>query len=131
MLLIQDNVDAALSLREVLELAAHVVEVAHSGPEGLRKARLFAPDVVLCDIGLPGMSGHEVARALRADCGDGALRSVFLVALTGYALPEDSAKAKEAGFDGHLAKPPNLEQLERLLANVAGAGADAARAAPC
>jgi CheY-like chemotaxis protein len=118
-LIIEDNVDAANSLREVLELAEHSVEVAHAGPDGLRKARAFAPDVVLCDIGLPGMNGHEVARALRADP---ALRSVFLVALSGYALPEDLAKAMEAGFDGHLAKPPNLEKLERLI-DGASAGA--------
>jgi PAS domain S-box-containing protein len=124
-LLIEDNVDAAHSLREVLELAQHAVEVAYDGPDGIRKARAFAPDVILCDIGLPGMNGHEVARALRAER---ALRSVFLVALTGYALPEDLVKAKEAGFDGHLAKPPNLEELERLLANVGGAGVDMAQA---
>ena len=76
------------------------------------------PDVVLCDIGLPGMNGHEVARAIRADR---TLRSVYLVALTGYALPGTSAKAKEAGFDGHLAKPPNLEVLDRLIAGVSAA----------
>ena len=70
-------------------------------------ARTFRPDVVLCDIGLPGMNGYEVARAFRAD---EALRSTFLVALSGYAQAEDLAKARAAGFDQHLAKPANMEK---------------------
>ena len=112
-LVIEDNLDAAESLREVLELAGHAVEVALSGAEGIEKARAFRPDVVLCDIGLPGMNGYEVARAMRADP---ALRGVTLVALTGYAAPEDMAKTREAGFDLHLAKPPSAEKLEEALA---------------
>ena len=67
---------------------------------------------MLCDIGLPGMDGYEVARALRAD---GGLRALYLVALSGYALPEDLVKAQEAGFDRHLAKPPSMEKLEQIL----------------
>jgi CheY-like chemotaxis protein len=70
---------------------------------------------VLCDIGLPGMSGYEVARAFRADR---LLRGTFLVALTGYALPEDLQRAVEAGFDRHLAKPLGLPALEELLASL-------------
>ena len=72
-----------------------------------------APDVVLCDIGLPGMDGYEVARSLRADP---ALAGTRLVALSGYALPEDLQRAAEAGFDRHIAKPPSPETLESVLA---------------
>jgi CheY-like chemotaxis protein len=70
---------------------------------------------VLCDIGLPGMDGFEVARAFRADP---ALKGAFLVALSGYALPEDVQRASQAGFERHLAKPPSLEKLEQMLANL-------------
>ena len=111
-LIIEDNIDAAQSLREALEFGEHLVEIAHDGPEGLTKARQFRPEVVLCDIGLPGMDGYGVARALRADEG---LKHVFLVALSGYALPEDLQRAWAAGFDEHVAKPPSLERLEDLL----------------
>jgi CheY-like chemotaxis protein len=114
-LIIEDNLDAAESLREALQLADHEVEVASSGPEGLRKARALKPDVVLCDIGLPDMDGYEVARSMRSDT---ELRSVHLVALTGYALPDDLAKAKEAGFEQHLAKPSSVEQIEQVLAGL-------------
>jgi CheY-like chemotaxis protein len=112
-LVIEDNVDAADSLRELLELDGHAVSVAHDGPDGIAKAHAFRPDLVLCDIGLPGMDGYAVAGAFRAD---GALRDVHLVALSGYALPEDLRRAAEAGFDDHLAKPPSLDILEDLLA---------------
>ena len=97
----------------MLELGEHQVAVAHNGTDGLAKAREFRPQVVLCDIGLPGMDGYEVARAFRAD---ETLRRTFLVALTGYALPEDSQRATEAGFQRHLAKPLSLQALEELLA---------------
>jgi len=114
-LIVEDNLDAAESLRDALELGQHHVEVAHNGPDGLQKARTFHPDIVLCDIGLPGMDGFEVAKALRAD---EFLKGKFLVALSGYALPEDLERAAEAGFHRHLAKPPSLEALEELLANL-------------
>jgi len=111
-LVIENNVDAAESLREVLELDGHEVVVAYDGPGGIAKAREFRPDVVLCDIGLPGMDGYQVARAFRSD---EALRENYLVALSGYALPEDLQRAQDAGFDRHLAKPPSLEKLESVL----------------
>ena len=111
-LVIEDNLDAAASLREALQLGEHEVVVAHSGPEGIARAREFRPEVVLCDIGLPEMDGYAVARTLRQD---ETLRSVFLVALTGYALSEDIARAREAGFDRHIAKPTTLEEVERVL----------------
>ena len=87
--------------------------VAYSGDDGLEKSRVHRPDVILCDIGLPGMDGHEVARAIRADA---SLSATTLVALTGYASPEDLAKSQEAGFDFHLAKPPSIEAIEQVLA---------------
>ena len=117
-LIIEDNIDAAESLREALEFGGHEVEVAYNGPAGIAKARKFSPEVVFCDIGLPGMDGFHVARAFRADA---ARRGVYLVALSGYALPEDVQRALEAGFDQHLAKPPNLESLEQTLARVPAA----------
>jgi signal transduction histidine kinase/ActR/RegA family two-component response regulator len=112
-LVIEDNLDAAESLRAVLALGHHTVEVASSGPEGIEKARAFRPDVILCDIGLPGMDGYEVARAARKDP---QLRGTRLVALTGYAAPADVARSADAGFDVHLAKPPSPEALDAALA---------------
>ncbi len=114
-LVIEDNVDAADMLREVLEFGQHEVAVAYSGPDGIARAREFRPDVVLCDIGLPGMSGYEVARVFRAD---GILNRAYLVALSGYALPEDLRRAGESGFERHLAKPASLEKVEELLAAI-------------
>jgi PAS domain S-box-containing protein len=111
-LIIEDNVDAADSLREVLEFGQHVVAVAHNGSEGLAKARQFHPEIVFCDIGLPGLDGYQVARAFRAD---EALKGAFLVALSGYALPEDLQRAWDAGFSKHLAKPPSVEKIEDIL----------------
>jgi two-component system CheB/CheR fusion protein len=126
-LIIDDNVDAAESLRELLEFSKHEVGVAYTGSQGLAKARDFHPDVVLCDIGLPGMDGYAVAKAIRAD---DTLRGVYLVALTGYALPDDARRAIECGFQRHVAKPPDIAVLERLLAEApVGAGAHAARPA--
>jgi CheY-like chemotaxis protein len=117
-LVIEDNVDAADRLREVLLLRGHEVRVAFDGSTGLAEARDFRPDVVVCDIGLPQMSGYEVAHAIRQDA---ALRCAYLIALTGYALPEDSQSAADAGFDEHLAKPVDIEKLEELLDEPRGA----------
>jgi PAS domain S-box-containing protein len=115
-LVIEDNVDGAESLKEVLELDGHEVVVAHDGDAGLARARSFAPEVVLCDLGLPGIDGYEVARRLRADASTADVR---LVALTGYALSEDRERARAAGFDHHVAKPPSMDELRDA---VAGAG---------
>jgi two-component system CheB/CheR fusion protein len=112
-LVIEDNLDAADVLRVVLEMGGHEVAVTFSGPEGVERARSFRPHVVLCDIGLPGMDGYEVARAMRRDP---ALRAARLVALSGYAAPEDIDKARGAGFDAHVAKPLNPQRLEEVLA---------------
>jgi two-component system CheB/CheR fusion protein len=126
-LIIEDNLDAAQSLREVLEFGEHLIEIAHNGPEGVAKARQFRPEVVLCDIGLPGMDGYGVARALRSD---ETLAGVLLVALSGYALPEDLQRAREAGFDRHIAKPPSLERLEELLGELTARDVPRGRALP-
>jgi CheY-like chemotaxis protein len=111
-LVVDDNVDAAQSLADVLRMAGHVVEVAFDGPSAIEKVRLDPPDVVLCDLGLPGMSGYDVARRLRASGANG----LQLIAVSGYAQPEDVKKAVEAGFDGHVAKPCDPDEIERLLA---------------
>jgi two-component system CheB/CheR fusion protein len=111
-LVIEDNLDAAESLRLALELEGHQVEVAHDGPQGIARARALGPEVVLCDIGLPDMDGYAVAKALRREQG---LRDTFLVALTGYALPADQQRAREAGFDAHLTKPVSVEGVEEAM----------------
>jgi CheY-like chemotaxis protein/two-component sensor histidine kinase len=111
-LVIEDSVDAAETLREALVMGNHEVAVAHDGEEGLATARVFKPDVVLCDIGLPGVDGYEVARRIRAD----PALSPRLIALTGYALPEEQRRALEAGFHQHLAKPFEIAELEEVLA---------------
>ncbi len=117
MLIIEDNIDAAHSLRDALRLDRHEIALAHSGAEGLALAKTFRPDVVLCDVGLPDMDGYEVARALRADP---TLRSVLLVALTGYASTPDKQDAYSAGFDLHLAKPLPVDRLPQILAELRG-----------
>jgi CheY-like chemotaxis protein len=111
-LLIEDNLDAADTLQELLELEGHTVSVAYDGREGVEKAQRELPTVVLCDLGLPGLTGFEVAAALRATP---SLRDVFLVALTGYTQPDDIRKVRAAGFDAHVAKPARLETLVALL----------------
>ncbi len=117
-LIIEDNEDESSTLKELLELSGHEVWTALDGPAGLAAARRHHPEIVICDIGLPGMDGYQVARALRADA---ATRCAFLVALTGYARPDDARRAAEAGFDRHVGKPPIAEGLERMFAE-AGAG---------
>ncbi len=113
-LVIEDHADAAESLAALLQLAGHEVEVAFDAASGLELARRFSPEVVLCDIGLPGaLDGYGVARALRAAP---ETRSAFLIALTGYGQEEDRRLALEAGFNAHLTKPADLGELYRLLA---------------
>jgi PAS domain S-box-containing protein len=111
-LIIEDNEDAGSTLRDLLELDGHEVMVAHDGRAGVEAALATRPDVVLCDVGLPDLDGFEVARRLRA-----AGSRARLVALSGYAAPDDVARARGAGFDEHLAKPPDLDRLAHLLAS--------------
>lgn len=114
-LIVEDNADAAATLREVMELQGHEVLVAYDGPDGVKMARVFQPDVVFCDIGLPGMDGYAVAHRLRAEPN---IRKPRLVALSGYALPEDLDRSARAGFDRHIAKPADLDELARILGEI-------------
>ncbi|HEX3762523.1 MAG TPA: hybrid sensor histidine kinase/response regulator [Kofleriaceae bacterium] len=114
-LVIEDHPDAAASLQALLALEGHEVQTAADGNAGLALVHTFDPDVVLCDLGLPGMDGFAVARAIRADP---ALRNRRVVAISGYAAVADVARARSAGFDGHLAKPVTLTGLQAVLASV-------------
>ncbi len=115
-LVIDDHADITDSMEMLLDLMGHDVCTAGDGEAGLAAGAEFKPDVVLLDIGLPGMSGHEVARRIRAsDWG----RAVKLVALTGWGQREDRRRSREAGFDLHLVKPVRSERLEKLLAEPA------------
>jgi signal transduction histidine kinase/ActR/RegA family two-component response regulator len=117
-LIIEDSWDSAESLRMLLEFTGHEVAVAHTGQAGLQTAHTFRPDVVLCDIGLPGgMDGYAVARALRADP---ELFGVVLIALSGYGQEEDQRKARQAGFDRHYTKPVDPAVLSQLLETIPG-----------
>ena len=114
-LVVDDSRDSAESLALLLELKGHEVRVALDGPAALEAARGFLPEIVLLDIGLPGMDGYEVARRLRAgrDGIDG--EGMLLVALTGYGQDEDRRRSREAGFDHHLVKPVDFDELARVL----------------
>jgi two-component system CheB/CheR fusion protein len=101
-LVVDDNVDAAESNAALLRFIGHEVEVAYDGPSALAAARRFQPEIVLLDIGLPGMSGYDVARALRAQP---EFQRTVLAAVTGYGQQEDLQRSREAGFDHHLTKP--------------------------
>ncbi len=112
-LVVDDNVDSAESLALLLRLKGHEVETAHDGPAALEKAGSFHPQVVLLDIGLPGLDGYQVASQLRQRR---RTASALLVALTGYGQEEDQRLAREAGFDHHLTKPVDLLVIHELLA---------------
>jgi signal transduction histidine kinase/DNA-binding NarL/FixJ family response regulator len=109
-LVVEDNPDAAAMMRDFLELAGHKVELASTGSDGVEAARQFHPEVVLCDLGLPGMNGYEVAAQLRRDP---SMAEVKLIAVTGYGREEDRRRSKEAGFDLHLTKPVDPVQLRK------------------
>ena len=112
-LLIEDNLDAAETTCMLLEKKGHDVRLAHTGAEGIALAREFMPHIILCDIGLPGMDGYQVAQAMRLDPD---LHSASIVALTGYGRDKDRKRAQEAGFDMHLTKPIDARSLQNLLA---------------
>ncbi|HVT60057.1 MAG TPA: response regulator [Thermoanaerobaculia bacterium] len=118
MLVVEDNADAAMTLRDFLELLGYQVELAYSGIDGVQAAHAFHPQVVLCDLGLPGMDGFEVAATLRRDPETAAAQ---LIAVTGYGRDEDRRRSREAGFDLHLTKPVDPSLLRRVLAERSGA----------
>ncbi len=111
-LVVEDNPDAAETLRDFLELSGHEVALASTGTAGVQTARQFHPEVVLCDLGLPGMNGFEVAAALRRDP---ATASARLIAITGYGGDEDRRRSARAGFDLHLTKPVDPGKLRQVL----------------
>ena len=102
------------ALRELLMISGHEVAVAHSGPEGIATARRFGPEVVLCDIGLPGMDGYAVAAELQRERSAARPR---LIAVSGYGQDEDLRRSQEAGFDRHLTKPVDPAELQQLVAD--------------
>ena len=114
-LIVDDNEDAANSLAMVLQLSGHETASVYTAADALEHAAVFKPDVVLLDIGLPGMDGYEVAQRLRELPG---LRGIKLVAVTGYGRSDDRLRARDAGFDDHLTKPVEFEVLDRTLARM-------------
>ena len=124
-LLADDNLDSAESLAALLRILGHDVIAAYDGRGAIAAARLHRPDLILLDIGMPDMNGYDVARHLRAEPG---LDATTLIALTGYGSEDDRRRSRAAGFDGHLVKPIDFDELERLLAvfGRGGRGRDAA-----
>jgi len=111
-LVVDDNHDAGDSLAMILKLLGADVRVAHDGPAALEILKSFEPNVVLLDIGMPGMDGYDVARRIRSDFPE---RGVILVALSGWGQEEDRRRARDSGFDHHLIKPAEVATLEALL----------------
>ena len=110
--IVEDNRATADSLRQLLDLSGYDVRVAYDGPEGVRAAEEWPPEFVLCDIGLPGLDGYGVARKLR---GDPATAQARLIAVTAYGRDEDRRRSHEAGFERHLVKPVDPDDLRRAL----------------
>jgi CheY-like chemotaxis protein len=119
-LVVDDNTDAAATLDMFVRALGHETHIAHDGEEALRAFDDFKPDIVLLDIGLPGINGYEVARRLRSRKGS----SVRIIAITGWGQPEDRKQSAEAGFDLHLVKPVDEAQLLRILGAEAHGGND-------
>jgi PAS domain S-box-containing protein len=114
-LVVDDNIDAAQSLAMLLEVAGHVVWLAHDGVAALEAVGEYRPHVVFLDIGLPKLDGYEVAKRLHADS---ATANIVLVAMTGYGQAADRERARDAGFDCHLVKPVDFSDVERVLAEI-------------
>ncbi|MBV8030625.1 MAG: response regulator, partial [Betaproteobacteria bacterium] len=114
-LVADDNRDAAESLAALLEALGNDVTVAYNGIEAVEVARSFRPQVILLDIGMPGLDGYGAAREIRRDPG---ARAIKIVALTGWGQDEDRRRVREAGFDAHIVKPAELDVLRRVLSEV-------------
>jgi DNA-binding response OmpR family regulator len=129
-LVVEDNRDSAEMLGELLELAGAQVQLAHDGESALSVGAQFEPQVILLDIGLPGISGYDVARQVRSSSWGG---RTHIVALTGWGNADDRVRSKAAGIDRHLVKPVQPGALMALLAELRGArgeGPHTAAAAP-
>jgi CheY-like chemotaxis protein len=111
-LVVDDLRDSADSLRAVMEMLGAEAHAAYDGPSALEKIRALRPTVVLLDIGMPGMDGHEVARRVRAEP---ELDAIRLIALTGWGTADDRHRTRESGFDDHWVKPVAPEKLKSLL----------------
>jgi CheY-like chemotaxis protein len=111
--IVEDNQSVATSFQRLLDLHGYEVQVAYTGPEGVRLTQEWLPDVVLCDIGLPGLDGYGVAIALREHP---ATAQVRLIAVTAYGSDEDRQRSQEVGFERHLVKPVYPGELLELLA---------------
>jgi CheY-like chemotaxis protein len=112
-LVVDDNMDAAQSLAFLLQAEGHDVCVAHDGEQALISAADFRPDIALLDIGLPKLDGYGVAEAIRRESWG---KGILLLALTGWGQNDDKRRAREAGFDFHLTKPVDLDQVNGLIA---------------
>jgi CheY-like chemotaxis protein len=112
-LVVDDNRDMAESMAWLLELAGNEIRVAHEGVSALKAAAEFRPDIMLLDLGLPGLNGHEVARRIRTEPWGA---DITLVAVTGRGQEQDRRKSHEAGFDAHVVKPVGQAELMRVLA---------------
>jgi CheY-like chemotaxis protein len=114
-LVVDDNIDAAQTLADLLSLSGHDTRIVHDGLGAVAAATDWCPDVVLLDIGLPGLNGFEVARRIRLQAANPAM---VLVALTGYGQAADRQRAQDSGFDHHLVKPADFDEIEKILAAV-------------
>ncbi|MDB5491608.1 MAG: histidine kinase [Micavibrio sp.] len=119
-LVVDDNLESAKTTGWMMELIGHNAFLSHDGLDALEQAKKLKPDVILLDIGLPGMNGYEVCQTLRADP---AFKDTLLIAQTGWGQEKDRQLAKEAGFDHHLTKPLNMEDLSRLFTQFTNAQA--------
>ena len=114
-LVVDDNRDSADMLGMLLSFSGHETHTAHDGVTAVDAAARLQPDVILLDIGLPGLNGYTVARAVRDSRAD---RPPILIALTGWGQDEDRRKSEEAGFDAHVVKPVDEEHLTRIMADL-------------
>jgi signal transduction histidine kinase/CheY-like chemotaxis protein len=114
-LIVDDNEDAASSLETLLKIGGNATLIAHDGQQALRSAAAFRPDIVLLDIGMPGMSGYATCRAMRERPWG---KDILIAALTGWGQDEDRRKSKEAGFDAHMVKPVDYAAVVKLLASL-------------
>jgi CheY-like chemotaxis protein len=111
-LVVEDNEDAREMLSILLTQDGHEVHLANDGPSGLQAVLTFRPDIGLLDLGLPGLDGYALARSIRANHES---QQIYLIALTGYGQSEDRLRSEEAGFDAHIVKPIDVNQLALLL----------------